>query len=301
MSNIVYCEKLPYFDGYSVFVDGRAIKDENDLLLCLWEQFRMPEKAYYGWQDFYSWMKNLEWIEEESVNIVIKDFDYLASKMGDKIKYLLEDMRFVIFPFWDGVENGKEITVYCISDAVFSELPSTRSILGQIATKLRKESLSDNYTYGLPVLRQSEGKLYLSLFLILYTEEEKKNAILRRPSIYLLSDIKDGKIVKIYNTTEGNDFCDASYEERYNSFYIPPLSNPWIFWDSCNVMLDILRYQYLNNEGAIYKELYLDYIDRISWTMPSDLQGFYYALDNVLINEELCNALRNKELEVDEE
>ena len=85
---------------FYVEIDGRKCKVSLDYLteMSVKFQFPIPSKGYDGYLD---WIRDLTWIEEENIVIVINYFkDFLCDDQRDK-QFVLESFREIVFPWWE--------------------------------------------------------------------------------------------------------------------------------------------------------------------------------------------------------
>lgn len=283
MSNVIYCEGLPKkFKGHIAIVDGKSVKTGYDLLLCLWEQMRMTDVEKRDWDLFNKKMQDLSWIKEQDIDIVLWNFDTLLARKTKGLKIFLSGLHEAVFPYWEA-RGDKEINVYCVNDHILKDITSTRNILAAMPKKISETVFVDGdkpaYMPSFPVFRREGDELYLATFLTFYNVGETDNSRIGRPTMWLLEDLRTGDILDSYHTID-KEFSSASYNDQYECRYVPPMHSDRLFWDSCIALLDIVRYKYLH-DGVLDAVSYIEYLNRLSWSMPDDFKRFYIDLDSV--------------------
>lgn len=127
-----------------------------------------------------------------------------------------------------------------------------------------------------PVLRKSEGRVFISAFVYIYGRENLQNNKMPRPVHWMLADIETGDLVKDWDCRE-NDFSRASFDEVYD------LNDPLVKkptradFEEIYSLIDSVREKYVT-QGVFDEKMYAEYLDRILEVTPSNYRRFYREL-----------------------
>ena len=84
-----------------MILDGKGIKKKEDFLRAIEKAFYFPTECKNNFDIFMDWIRDLWWISENSINLVIHHQRYFLSEdlalKKDLMKYFEED----ILPFWE--------------------------------------------------------------------------------------------------------------------------------------------------------------------------------------------------------
>ncbi|MDE5862052.1 MAG: hypothetical protein K2H28_07645 [Ruminococcus sp.] len=132
MNQIKYISKseIPYIkcsNSFIVEIDGKTIQSENDWLYTMAEKFHFPvddgqknidwfsgafeypRKYLMNRNRFNDWITDLEWLETNSIILIIFNYaDFIADSYETK-KYITDDLQNII-DFW---ENDAEKCIFC--------------------------------------------------------------------------------------------------------------------------------------------------------------------------------------------
>jgi hypothetical protein len=124
MRKIVCCNEIPRnLKGFVVGIDCKEAKDSKSFLKIMWEKLKMPYPQWQHWDGYLDWMRDLDWIEEQNINIVFNNFNDLLSEEPTIKDSVINDFVSVIFAYWnevkeedlDGPNKIKNIAVYCVN------------------------------------------------------------------------------------------------------------------------------------------------------------------------------------------
>lgn len=293
MSGIVYCDKTPNLPrGHFAFIDGKSTMTSSDFLRCIGEQLKFPNAQNCNWDAYLDWMRDLSWLEAKNISIVILNFDSFLSKEPEKLEHFIADLGEVIFSFWQNdaksvFENQdaiKDITVYCVCSKLLKneQMLSTK----EVAATIRENALGGQKTpHGTsqPVLRLHDGKLCLASFVFFYNKEQLQSAMVKRPTMWVVGDLKTGEIFQRYLCSD-NEFSDSEHQKFYNISTKNILLVSKLYWDSTYVLMDLIRDEY-TSYGTLNKRLYKEYLERIYCTVPEEYRIFYKDLSNIELGE----------------
>ena len=112
MGRIVYCINPPeHPKGRVVIIDGANNTNSKQFLNSMWEQLDMPYPQWQNWDGYLDWMRDLSWINEKEINIIITNFSLLLKDEIEKKEWVVSDFKNIIFPYFS--QEEKEINVYC--------------------------------------------------------------------------------------------------------------------------------------------------------------------------------------------
>lgn len=130
-----------------------------------------------------------------------------------------------------------------------------------------------------PVLRRSEGRIFISAFVYLYSRENLQNNKMPRPTHWLLADVETGDLEKEWDCRE-RDFSKANFEESYD------LNDPFVKKptkvDFVNMysLIDTVREKYIS-QGVFDEIMYAEYLERILEITPLCYRRFYQELSDL--------------------
>lgn len=288
MSGIIYCDTTSILPlSHLAIIDGKATMTSSDFLRCIGEQLKFPDSQNCNWDAYLDCMRDLSWLDAKSISIVILNFESFLSKDLDALKYFISDLEKVVFPFWqndaesvfESQDAVKDITVYCICDNVLSnEQISTKEVMNHI----RQNALNDQKTphsISQPVLRMYNGKLCFAAFVFFYNKEQLQSAMVNRPTMWIICDLKTGEILQRYSCLD-NEFSNSTHQKLYNISTKDILHVSKHYWNSVYALMDLIRHEYARC-GSVNKKLYKEYFERIFCTTPNEYRIFYKDLSNI--------------------
>lgn len=288
MSSIIQCSKLPDLSGsYIAVIDGKAATTGSTFLRCIGEQLKFPGTQNGSWDAYLDWMRDLSWIGEKSISIVIVNYEDFLSEEPDSLKYFQSDLEGVVFPFWrndakevfESQQEIKNVTVYCMNGSL---LETGQASTKAVATSIRQNALDGQKTphsTSQPVLRLHDGKLCIAAFVFFYSREQFKSFKVNRPSMWVVCDLNTGEIIGRYNCSE-REFSDGDYQRFYDVSQKNVLPATKDNLDFAYVVMDLIRYEYAVT-GAVNKEIYKTYLDLIYDMTPQDYRVFYRDLSSI--------------------
>jgi len=98
--NLLKVEEGKKVEGYyMVNIPGKKIQSKKDFLEFMAQKFKLPDSD--GWDSFFDWMRDLSWIPNRKICIIINDYqEFLESDIRAK-KYA-DDLLEWILLFWKG-------------------------------------------------------------------------------------------------------------------------------------------------------------------------------------------------------
>lgn len=118
---------INFSNSFVVEIDGKTIQSENDWLYTMAEKFHFPvddgqkninwfsgafeypRKYFMNWNRFQDWITDLEWLETNSVILIIFNYADFMVNCSEQKKYIMEDLQNTI-DFW---ENDAEKYIVC--------------------------------------------------------------------------------------------------------------------------------------------------------------------------------------------
>lgn len=297
MSSIVFCDKIPTaIHGHLAIIDGKSNMTSSDFLHSIWEQLVFPNIESCNWDAYLDWMRDLSWLQSKEVTIIVTNYDSFLSKESNGTKFFISDLEEVVFPFWENDaesvfesrEAVKEITIYCVNERKEClELIPTKDVVSTIRQTALNGQKTPHST-SQPVLRTHNGKLSLASFVFFYNREQLQSAMVNRPTMWVIGDLKSGEITERFSCSD-NEFSNADYEKSYNIKPDNIASCGKYYWSSTYALMDIIRDEYIHN-GKVRSDLYSEYIKRIYCTTPKEYQIFYKDLSNIEMEDDTMDA-----------
>ena len=130
-----------------------------------------------------------------------------------------------------------------------------------------------------PVLRMYNGELCFAAFVFFYNKEQLQSAMVNRPTMWIICDLKTGEIIQRYSCSD-SEFSDSKHQKLYNISAKDVLPVSKHYWDSVYALMDLIRHEYARR-GNLNKKLYKEYFERISCTTPEEYRIFYKDLSNI--------------------
>lgn len=293
MSSIVYCNRVPNeLHGHLAVIDGKKTTTGKEFLRCIWEQLSFPDKEHQNWDAYLDWMRDLSWMQSKQISIVILNFEAFLSKEPNEKNAFASDLEEDVFPFWEkdaeevfgNKEEVKDIFVYCISagDREGEQCPTIDAVstLRQMALNGQKAP----HSTAQPVLREQDGKIYFAAFVFFFNREEIQSAMVHRPELWILGDLRTGEVSQRYSCSV-TDFSACDHEKLYN---ISPEGLGKIddaYWFATYALMDLIRNEYLQY-GVLRRDLYKKYLARICNATPEEYRVFYKELSNIGLEDE---------------
>lgn len=285
MSSIVYCDKFPNSpNGYLAVIDGALCTTGSEFLRCIWEQLKFPTPQYCNWDAYLDWMRDLSWLDAKNISIVITNYDLFLSKEPEYREFFIPDLEEAIFPFWENdaiyvFENQdyvKEIDIYCVQPSLIKNEWTAAEEVSSIIKRDILGGAKTPHSTSLPVLRMHNGELCFAAFLFYFNREEIQSGKCQRPSMWVIADLKTGKIIERYDCIE-KEFSDASYDVKYDISADSSYNASKEYYEKLFNILDMVRIEFLET-GKLNEELYGDYLKMLQSTTPKEYQRFYVDL-----------------------
>lgn len=94
-------------DVFYVCLDAAQINTLQDYFREMGKAFLFPRPAK-SFAVFDDWMRDLDWIKQEEIVLVITNASQLLSRSGEGAGAVINDFETLILPFWEG-DVGKYI------------------------------------------------------------------------------------------------------------------------------------------------------------------------------------------------
>ncbi len=123
MSEIIFCDVIPEIKGeHVVYIESKEMKTKTDFLFSLGKQLDLPDYENCDWYNYLFWMKNLTWIPDRKISIIINDYENLLPQNPAYKSTVLFDLGYEVLHFWTQKANWvledeeylKEIKIYCV-------------------------------------------------------------------------------------------------------------------------------------------------------------------------------------------
>lgn len=263
--------------GKLIVFDGNKCATLKEYFNSISEQLSFPTKQN-NWDSYLDWMRDLSWIEENDITVLIINFQFFLSDENDResvIETWMSDFSEVIFPFWrtdaKSVFNNesfiKTIHVYLVDTYSFSlDFISTENLLSDISYNSvfgRKTP----YSISAPVLKYSGSHFCIAAYILFYSRKDLIDQKMRYPSLYVLADLKSGKIIdRITNTNVKSGMFSIAFTKRNMSY-----------WESTYLLFDLIRNEIIRT-GIFRKDMYSEYLRRNQETTPTEFWDFFLEL-----------------------
>lgn len=87
-------------DVYVVEIEGDQIQSWYDYISVIQSKFKFPTLCYDNMDRYFSWMRDLGWIEREAYVLIINNFDSFLESDLELKKEIITDFSETILPFW---------------------------------------------------------------------------------------------------------------------------------------------------------------------------------------------------------
>lgn len=121
MNSIFYSrEYIPKAGDFVVTLEGKKIQQKEQFLKKMENAFHFPRACEGLMARYNDWMTDLDWINEKSIALIIKDFKCFLSDDPYFKKKVMKNFEENILPFWEDrvtkvVVDGetREFNIYC--------------------------------------------------------------------------------------------------------------------------------------------------------------------------------------------
>lgn len=139
---------IKYSNSFVVEIDGKAIQSENDWLYTMAEKFRFPvdngqknvnwfrgafeypRRYFMNWNRFQDWITDLEWLNTNSVILIIFNYKHFMTECPEAKNYIINDLKNTI-DFW---ENEAEKCIVGGQRKDFNIFITEEDLYGKIKT-----------------------------------------------------------------------------------------------------------------------------------------------------------------------
>ena len=91
-------------EDMTVLIDGKRAKNSELFLEQIFALLDFPEKKYKNWDAYVDWMRDLSWIENKKINIIISDwYDFLCEDKTINKTIFIDDYNTDILPYWEKI------------------------------------------------------------------------------------------------------------------------------------------------------------------------------------------------------
>jgi hypothetical protein len=94
---------------FVVEIDGNKIASWNDYVSEIQDKFNFPTPCNDSVDRYLDWIRDLQWIEEDDIAIIINNYDEFLNKDPKLKNEIISDFNDVILPFWQ--EEVMEVVV----------------------------------------------------------------------------------------------------------------------------------------------------------------------------------------------
>ena len=136
-----------------VLIDGEKAKDSNGYLEQVFLKMNFPEAEYINWDAYIDWMRDLSWIKNQKIYLIITDWnDFLSEDTKINKSLFIEDFNEDIFKYWEkendvnsAEQSNKDLYVYFTKDNYESVIAKYGLINRDIAIYLAQKYMRRNY------------------------------------------------------------------------------------------------------------------------------------------------------------
>ena len=108
-------------DGLTIVLDGNNIRDKGEFLCQMERAFAFPYPCGDNGDAFLDFMRDLDWIESDKINLVITHKSAFLKEDFHNIPMILHWFNDIILPFWEKdvltcvvAGKTKEFTVFLV-------------------------------------------------------------------------------------------------------------------------------------------------------------------------------------------
>lgn len=108
--------------GFIAHINGTQCKNSKSFFDNIWKALDFPYPEYKNWDGYLDWIRDLSWIQETAVTIIIDNYNDFLSEEPEYKECFIIDIQNTIFPYWtteglivDNEEGYKNITIICNS------------------------------------------------------------------------------------------------------------------------------------------------------------------------------------------
>lgn len=127
-----------------------------------------------------------------------------------------------------------------------------------------------------PVIYCEDDIFYFAVFVYFFTSSDIKNGMIKRPTMWVLCDFENGKIIE-KRYTKNKEFSDADYETKYSIIPDHPIVVSRKMHEEILDILDSVREKAIKT-GILCMDDYKNYMDKLLETIPIGYQRFYKDL-----------------------
>ena len=85
-----------------VELDGMKIQSWIDYILEVQNKLKFPSSCLDSIDRYLDWIRDLEWLEQKEVVIIIKHFSEFCKNSPSTKSEIILDFEEIILPYWDG-------------------------------------------------------------------------------------------------------------------------------------------------------------------------------------------------------
>lgn len=138
------------------------------------------------------------------------------------------------------------------------------------------DGIKTPHSTSYPVLYYENEKYYLACFVFFFTQEDIETGKVGRPTVWVIADIKTGKIIEERQTKE-KEFSNAAYDVKYDVHTDGDYDTSKQYYEKAFHLLDSVRSKIIK-DGKLCKRDYQDYLNMILGNIPKEYQRFYTDL-----------------------
>lgn len=86
---------------YLVELDGKAIQSWKSYIIDIQNKFQLPTSCLDSIDRYLDWMRDLQWINEEEIVLIINNYNYFLRNDSKLKEELILDFEEELLPYWE--------------------------------------------------------------------------------------------------------------------------------------------------------------------------------------------------------
>ena len=95
-----FAESSDFRESFVAEIEGDKIQSRNDYLNEAWDKLRFPQTGFINFNAYLDWIRDLDWIKEESVILVILNFERFLKDDLELKTEIVETLDEIVLPWW---------------------------------------------------------------------------------------------------------------------------------------------------------------------------------------------------------
>lgn len=286
MCTIKFCDSLPISElgDYLIMVDGKSCKNLSCLMDILYEQIpTLPKNCTL--EQCLDCLLDWSWVPSTKISLIIENYTSFLYDDPEIHDSFMSGIQDIVFTYLDHINTVvvdssdiRDFSVFCLDGQVSRMCENTiPEILSSVRASDMKEK-STPHSLSHPVLRYSNGNLYIAFFVFFFNREQLERAKVKRPPLWIQSDIQTGEILH-RNQSRDIEFSTADYESEFSIDAEFSLHHSDVYWKTAYFVFDLIRKIYIDT-GEFHISLYNQYVNMLLATIPREYRRFFLELSS---------------------